>query len=213
MRNFLDRLERKCHGRCIPNLMLYIVMGMAAVYLIDLMNPALGLSGRMALNMPAVMRGEVWRLLSFVLLPPASSIIWVFISLYFYYLIGSALENHWGCFRFNVFYLTGIIGSILAAVVTGHSTNQHLNLSLFFAFALLYPEFQILLFFVLPIKIKYLAILNAALFLASFIAGPWSTRFAIIFSLLNLALFFYQDFLSMIRQWKRRQEFKRNMRR
>ncbi len=83
-------------------------------------------------------------------------------SLYFYYLIGTALEREWGSFWFDVYYFCGAIGTVIAGFITGSATNYYLNMSLFFAFAALYPNFQVLLFFFIPIKIKWLAYVDAA---------------------------------------------------
>ena len=207
---FLNKLERRLKGACIHNLMLYIVLGMLAIYLIDFLRPGLALSSHLYLDMGLVAQGQVWRLITFIFLPPATSIFWLAFSLYFYYLIGSALEGQWGSFKFNIFYLVGILGSILSALLTGYASNTYLNLSLFFAFAILYPDFQMMLFFFIPIKIKYLAILDAVLFLWQFIMGGWSVRISILFALANVALFFLGDAKRQYQQWKRRRAFQKN---
>ncbi len=207
---FLNKLERRLKGACIHNLMLYIVLGMLAIYLIDFLRPGLALSSHLYLDMGLVAQGQVWRLITFIFLPPATSIFWLAFSLYFYYLIGSALEGQWGSFKFNIFYLVGILGSILSALLTGYASNTYLNLSLFFAFAILYPDFQMMLFFFIPIKIKYLAILDAVLFLWQFIMGGWSVRISILFALANVALFFFGDAKRQYQQWKRRRAFQKN---
>lgn len=211
---WLDTVERKIRRFAIPHLMNYIVFGMALIFVADMMG--LGFSSKLSLSMPRVAQGQVWRLLTFIFLPPSSSPLWVIFSLYFYWMIGSALENQWGAARFNLFYLVGVIGNILAAVITGYAVNTYLNLSLFFAFAATWPDYQILVFFILPVKMKWLALLNAALFLWQLIVGSWSTRAAIIFSLLNVMLFLGGDLFSRIRQdshyWKTRYNFRKAMR-
>ena len=212
----LDKWNRKLGRYAISNLMLYIVAGMALVYVADLalsMTKGISLVSLLAFDKAAILRGEVWRVLTFVLLPPDSSILFILFALYFYWLIGSALENQWGSFRFNVFYFCGVLCTILSGLITGYATNQYLNLSLFFAFALLYPDFQIMLFFMLPIKIKYLAILDAVFFLVSFIFSSWPGRIALLIALANVALFFGRDFINMIRNWDRRRRFRRDTRR
>ncbi len=212
----LDKWNRKLGRYAISNLMLYIVAGMALVYVADLalsMTKGISLVSLLAFDKAAILRGEVWRVLTFVLLPPDSSILFILFALYFYWLIGSALENQWGSFRFNVFYFCGVLCTILSGLITGYATNQYLNLSLFFAFALLYPDFQIMLFFMLPIKIKYLAILDAVFFLVSFIFSSWPGRIALLIALANIALFFGRDFINMIRNWDRRRRFRRDTRR
>ena len=192
----------------------YIVFAMAGVYLLDLFFPGFNLIYRMSLITPLVLKGEIWRLITFLFIPPGGSILQSALTLYFYYFVGSALENRWGPRRFLVFYSIGGFAAIAAGLLTGFGTNQYLNLSLFFAFAVQYPEFQLMLFFILPIKVKWLALLNALYYLYGIIMGGWPIRIAILFSLLNIILFFGGDILSQARnaiaQWKRRRVFKRN---
>lgn len=187
---------------------------MAGVYLLDLFFPGFNLIYRMSLITPLVLKGEIWRLITFLFIPPGGSILQSALTLYFYYFVGSALENRWGPRRFLVFYSIGAFAAIAAGLLTGFGTNQYLNLSLFFAFAVQYPEFQLMLFFILPIKVKWLALLNALYYLYGIIMGGWPIRIAILFSLLNIILFFGGDILSQARnaiaQWKRRRVFKRN---
>lgn len=194
------RLERKFGRFYIPRLMLVIIAGQAMVYLASQLSPAIQLMNRLSLVWPAVARGEVWRLVTFVFIPQTTSPFGLILSLYFYYLIGNTLENTWGGFRFNVYYLCGMIGAILAAALTGYGTGYYINLSLFFAFAVLYPDFQVLLFFILPIKMKYLALASGALCLIDLLFGSWSARAAIVLSLVNFLLFFGGDFLKTVRQ-------------
>lgn len=213
---FLDKLEFRFRRFAVRNLMNYIVIGMAAVFALDLLLPRLNLSGWLYLNRELVLQGQVWRLISFVFLPPSSSMLWILFSLYFYWLIGSALENQWGSSRFTLFYLTGVLGNIIAAFITGGAVNTYLNLSLFLAFAITYPDYQVLVFFVLPVKMKYLAILSVLLYVWQLIVGGWAIRLCILFSLANVILFFGGDLLQTVRReshyWKTRYNFRRNTR-
>ena len=170
---WLSQMERKFGRYAIPHLM-YILSGiMLAVYLIDLFFPGTPMQSLLALDMDLVARGQIWRFLTFLFLPPSSSPLWVLLNLYFYCLLGNALEKEWGTFRLNLFYLSGILGSVLAALVTGYGVNQYLNLSLFLAFAALYPNFELLLFFAVPVKAKYLAVINLLYSAGSFFYGDW----------------------------------------
>lgn len=195
--------------------MMYIVGAMAVVFVVDLVLPDTNIYYMLSLDMSRVKVGEIWRLVTFIFLPPSSSVIWIIFSLYFYWMIGSALEAQWGAFRFNLYYLTGILGSILAALITGYSTNTYLNLSLYLAFAILYPNFQLMLFFVIPVKVKYLALLSVAFYVYMLIVGDLSVKITIILSLINVILFFGGDIVTRIRQdsryWKTRYQFRRNM--
>lgn len=212
----LNQLERKLYRLPIKPFFQYIVFAMAGIYALDLLFPAFNLVSKMSLFTAFVLRGEVWRLLTFLIVPPFGRLLETIISLYFFYFIGTALESRWGARRFLLFYGIGAVFAIIAAFLSGYSTNLYLNLSLFFAFAILNPDYQILLFFMLPVRVKWLALLNLLFYLVSLINGPWFARASIIASLLHILLFFGGDLLntlrSAIRQWKRRQQFKNNSR-
>ncbi len=215
--NWLNKLERKFGRWAVPNFMLTVVIGMAIVYVLNMFFPAYNITNFLALIPAQIARGQVWRLITFIFIPPSASPVFVVFALYFYYSIGTALENSWGSFKFNIFYLLGVIGAIVASLLTGYATNTYLNLSLFFAFAILYPDTQFLLFFVIPVKAKYLAVVDAVLYVVTFISSnSWSTRAAIIAALVNIAIFFGGD---VIRYMKRqnayratRRNFKQQMR-
>ncbi len=212
---WMDRLERKFGRHSVPHVM-YLVTGiMLAVFAADLLLEK-RVSHMFAFSRDLILQGQVWRMVTFIFLPPTSSIIWIVFSLYFYCLMGKALESAWGTFRFNLFYLCGIVGSILAGFLTGVGVNHFLNMSLFFAYAAVFPDNQVMLFFLLPIKVKWLAALDALYFLYMFIVGGWPSRIAILFSLLNIWLFFGGDFFRNLKQqagyWKTRQQFRKNNR-
>lgn len=211
-------LERKLRRYAIGNLMKYIVIGQGIVFALMYIWPTLGyqLYSLISLTRAGLMRGQIWRLVTFVFTPPSSSPIFILFALYFYYMIGLGLENQWGKVRFNLYYAVGMLGSIIAALITGYGSNMFLNLSLFFAYAALYPDEQVLLFMFLPIKMKYLALADAALYLYYFIAGGASTRVTIVLCLLNVFLFLGGDIINTIRResryWKTRYNFRKAMR-
>lgn len=213
----LDQWARKLQRYAIPHLMYGLSAIMMAVFLADIFFPAAGVSGYLALDMSLVAQGQVWRLLTFLFLPPSSSPFWILFNLYFYCLMGNSLENQWGDFRFNLFYFSGALGTIIAALLTGFGTNFYLNLSLFLAFAMIYPDFEVMVFFLLPVKVKYLALIDLAFFIFALITGTWIERAAILFSLLNVLLFFGGGFFKHIREqagyWKTRRNFRKTFRR
>ncbi len=211
--DWLNRLNRRFGRYAIRNLMTYLVAGMAVVYLMDmLVYPAtrFSLSSYLAFDRAAIMRGQVWRLITFVLLPSGSSPLFLLLTLYFYWLIGSTLERQWGAFRFNAYYLCGVVGAIAAGFITGSVSNYYLNLSLFLAFAMLYPDYEILVFFFLPVKMKYLALLDALGLLLMFVTGGAATRVALVFALLNVVLFFGGNLVDQIKAAYRRYKWKQN---
>lgn len=206
----IDKLERKFGRYAIQNLMTYIVMLNALVYVL-MMIPGSNLRSRLVLNPDLVLKGEIWRLITYVFIPPASSPIFIFFVLYFYYMIGSNLEAEWGSFRFNLYYLLGMIGTTIAIFITGgEATPVYINLSLFLAFAHLYPDFQVLLFFIIPIRMKYLALLNWIIIGISILFEPIPYKVAAIVSVLNFLLFFGPDIIDDI---KFRRQVKKNRKR
>lgn len=213
---FLNQLERRLYRFNIQPFYRYIIFLMGAVYLFALFFPMAGLIERFAFLSNRVLQGEVWRLVTFLFVPPISSPLNTLLFLYFYYFLGTTLEAKWGVRRFLLFYALGALGAIAGGFITGFSSNTYLNMSLFFAFALLFPDYEILLFFILPIKMKWLAALNGLFFLFSFISYPLSHKVAILLSLANLFLFFGGDIYNRSRQaiyqFKRRQQFRSSFR-
>ncbi len=154
--------------------MLYIVAGNILVWLFGQMDTTDTLYSLLYFDPAMFLRGQVWRLATFVLVPTSSGVLWLAIALYFYYFIGTSLEQAWGAGKFTIYYLTGMVVmalySILCYLISGVRiavTAEYLNLSLFFAFATLWPDQRVLLFFFIPVKMKWLAWLDAAMFALS----------------------------------------------
>lgn len=211
---WIDRLERRARGLAVPNLMFFLSGAMLLVYILQLFFPML--PRVLSLDRSALLHGQVWRLLTFLAVPPSSSPLWILFNLYFYCLLGRGLEQQWGVFRFNLYYLCGMVGAILTCLITGYGTNYYLNLSLFLAFAAFYPDYRLMLFFVLPVKIKYLAMLDGVLLLVSFVLAGWPDRIAILMSLVNIVIFFGGSSLKRLKTqmgyWKTRRNFRKYMR-
>lgn len=231
--NWLNKLERKFGRYAIPNLMYYIIILYGVGFVLELVNPSFYYQ-YLSLNAAAILRGEVWRIITFVIQPPSSSAIFMVFALYLYYMIGRELENAWGAFRFNVYFFAGVLFHVLAAFVayfvTGLSLpigTWYLNLSLFFAFAALYPNVQFLLFFIIPVKVKWLAWLDGLYFVYTIIqaflpaysgsiAGfvYQANAIAAAVSLLNFIIFFLSSRNMKQyspKQTKRKKEFQKKM--
>ena len=181
------------------------------------------LSALLAFSPYYILHGQIWRIITFVFVPLDSNLFFLAVSLYFYYMIGSVLEREWGTAKFNVFYGLGIllnvvVGFLLYAVTAplypSHllpllttASMTYVNLSLFFAFATLYPNMQVLLFFIIPIKIKWLAWIDAALFgwsVLSSLFGVFTSGLAALpgviiplVAILNYFIFFWDNFLQL----------------
>jgi len=205
--------------------MKYIVFIMGGVFVLDLFvgmttayTTRISLISYLTLDIPMVLRGQAWRLVTWLFIPQQSGLLWVLVSLYFYYMIGTALENRWGTRRFLIYYVIGalanIAGAFIAHAITGYGfgTNTYLYYSLFIAFAALYPDLQFMLFFFLPVKAKWLAALDLLYFLMAIIMGGTSLRLAAVASLVNVALFFGEDIYQTLRrlyfQYQRRKQWR-----
>lgn len=206
---WLNKLERKYHRFTIINLMTYIVGITSLVYVIQMFTP-LNIAGLFSFVPSLVLKGQVWRIITFVFVPPAYDMLSFVLMMYFYYMLGNTLENEWGSFKFNIYYLFGIVGALIAGMLTGFATNVYINLSLFLAFAYIFPDMEILLFFILPIKVKYLAYLDWAIFVINLVMGSLSTKAAIVASLINFFIFFGDDFITFIKNKKRYGSVQRN---
>lgn len=213
-------LDRFCYNHPrfgIPNLIRYIVIGNAAVFLLDLFSQSL-FSQIIAFYPSLILQGQVWRLITFVFVPVNNSIIWFFFSTLFYYFLGNALERQWGTTRFSVFYFLGVILNIFAGFVLyfvlgrpyGLQTAymHYVNMSMFFAFATLYPDTRFMIYFIIPVKVKWLAWLDAAFF--AYVIGyylfsglPILAVLPII-GILNYFLFFWDDLMALLHRGSRR---------
>jgi len=198
LKNLRRDFERFCYKhryKGIPNLMLWIAIGMAVMYLFMQIDPSALLYRVLRFDRSAILHGQVWRLFTYIFIPTDSRILFLAISMYFYYIIGRAIESSWGTLRFNLFYLCGVIITDIAALLFGvNATASYLNLSLLLAFATIYPENQVLLMFIIPIKMKYLAWFYFILTIIDVI----SLRFFSVFALLNYFLFFGADVLHVL---------------
>ena len=211
LQNFEKRVDRflwKHPNFGIHNLMLYVVIGNAVIYLLSLMDSSGTLSYYLVFSANRVLKGEIWRLITFVFVPRTSSIIGMLLLLYFEYFIGRLLEQAWGKGKFSVYYLLGMAFTILYGLIVRLLTGNdvmldavYLNLSMFFVFATLWPENRVLLFFIIPIKVTWLAYAEAVLFLISMIRG--GTLLPLI-GILNYFLFCGDQLISRIQPWFRR---------
>ena len=218
MRALQQWLERFCrkHSRLgIPGLMKYIVIGNILVFILDMfgVGGVYAASNLLSFSSSSILHGEVWRLITFVFVPyiagrRIADFLWLAILLYFYYWIGTALEREWGTAKFTIFYLFGVVLNILMGFVVGVATMSYVNLSMFFAFATLFPDMQVLLFFIIPVKVKWLAWVDAAFFAFTIvrllIAGHPLYALLPVIAILNYLLFFASDIGDTLGYWKRR---------
>lgn len=205
------RLERRFGAWAFPQLAGFIVFMNAAIWLLSLIKPQF--PSMLTLNPAAVMHGEIWRIFTFLFVPPGMQPLWMFFWLYLLYMYANALEQAWGDFQFNLFYGIGALAVVAASFFLGEGlSNAFLNASLFLAFATLFPDFELLIFFILPVKVKWLAILLAAGMGWSFLTGDIFERWAVAAGLVNYVVFFGPELWAQVwlkvQVWRNRRRFR-----
>ena len=227
--SWIDKLERKFGRRGIPNLTMYMVICYVLGYLLNALNPSL--LSMLSLEPAMILRGQIWRLVTWVIYPPQNGnfLFFVIAIFFFYYPIGNSLERTWGTFRYNLYIFSGlffvVVGAFLTYFLTGRVflvgsvfTTYYVSTSVFLAYAACYPDMQLLLWFVIPIKMKWMGWLYGIMILYDIVSyvrmGAWVMTVPIIASFLNFILFFFSG-INLHRynpkEVKRRREFKKAM--
>ena len=216
MQQWLDRFCRKHPRLTLPGLMRYIVIGNVLVYLLDFFgtNGYPIASSLLGFSADAIAHGQIWRIVTFIFVPLSGQNPIVFaLSLYLYYFIGNALEREWGSNKFTIFYLFGVVLNILVGFLVGGASMHYINLSMFFAFATLYPDLQFLLFFIIPVKAKWLAWFDAAWFALSVLRYLFQGHLLLalipVVAIFNYLLFFATDISDQVSYWRTRAAQKR----
>ena len=211
MKKLHDAVDRFAYSHPrfgIPGLIRYIVFGTAIVYLLLQFSSYSAISF-LTFNWAMVLRGELWRLVTFIFVPGSTSPLWLLLSLYFTYFIGTLLEREWGTAKFNLYYFSGVVLTILTGIIShyafGYSTisgTGYVSMAMFLAFAALYPDMQVLLFFFIPIKVKWIALVDVALFLLEILGSlarlDLFGALLPVVALLNFLVFFWTDLVSAL---------------
>lgn len=201
MKNLRRRFERFCfrHRKVgIPNLMLFVSIGTALVYLMSLIGNTSVLYNALAFNRDAILHGQVWRLFTYIFTYSAGSPILTAISLVCYFSLGRAMENVWGTLRFNLYYFCGIILMDIYCLIFGGAADvTHLNLSLFLGYATLYPDARFLLLFIIPVKAWIFALVDLGLMLLTLVTAPFPYNLFSVIALANYFLFFGKDVVNV----------------
>ena len=208
MKDLRKRFDRFCfvhRNKGIPNLMLYVCIGSAIAYLMTMMTQNTILYQFLIFDKSAILHGQVWRLFSYPLTYgySSSNILLTAISLLCYYSLGRVIENQWGTLRFNLFYFTGVILMDIFCLVLPYpyyirANATYLNMSLFLAYATLYPNASFLLFFIIPVKAWIFAVFDLVLTLADVFANPFPICLFPLVAIANYFLFFGKDVVNII---------------
>lgn len=226
--NFLNKLERKYGKYAIQNLPMIMIFLYVIGYVIELFQPSL--ITLFQLEPYRILHGQIWRIVTWLFIPPSSLDLFTVLVLYCYFSLGRSLEHAWGSFRFNLYIFSGIFFTVIGAFVlyaifyviyggpvTGFGflfNTYYINMSIFLAFAMTFPEEQLVLYFLIPIRCKWLGLVYGILILMDFIQGGWAVRVTIIASLFNFILFYLlSGKLTRFspQQVRRRKDFKRKV--
>jgi len=231
----MSKFERKFGKYAIQNLSLILIICYGIGYFLQRIN--IGIFDYLTLNPYLILRGQIWRLITWILIPPQmGNIFSLLIMMLFYYSVGTTLERTWGTYRYNVYIFSGLLFTIIGSFVSMgfgyllyadlisevgaafffqlgamNISTYFVNMSIFLAFASTFPEAQVLLMFIIPIKVKWLGIAYAVLLGVSFLQSGLFARIAMVASLANFIVFFITSRRRVMispKQMKRRQEFK-----
>lgn len=242
--NFLNKLERKIGKYAIPNLSLYLILGYVLGYIMEFISPSV--RDLLTLNPYLILHGQIWRLVTWLLIPPSSFDLFTIIMLMFYYSVGTNLERTWGTFYYNVYLFMGMIFTIIGSflimgisyvpgfnsfmlreaygstpyflLVARSFSTYFVNMSIFLGFAATFPEVQVLLMFIVPIKVKWMGIAYGVLLAVQFLQSGIIGKIIIGSSLLNFVVFFLMTRSGIgmrisPRQVRRRHEYNREVKR
>lgn len=247
--NWLNKLERKIGRFAVPNLILWLIGAYGIGFVLNMINPQA--VAFFSFHPYYILRGQIWRLVTWIFQPTNTGIFWLLIMMLFYYQLGTNLERVWGTFRFNVYLIGGmlftVVGGMLfygivsmifgaekamfvSSLMSGFVSTYYVNMSIYLAFSAMYPNLQVLLYFIIPVKVKWMAIFYVIMMVYNIFsvgrtygiyfgteAGIWAgvcMAVVNIMSLLNFLVFFLSS-RDMQRyspkEVHRRQEFKRQM--
>ncbi len=200
----LNALEKRIGHWAVPNVTLGLIIGQVVIYILAQDNPAILENAVLVPRL--VLEGQVWRLMTFLFVPPMMHVLFAFFFWYLFYLMGTALEQQWGSFRYNLYLLLGTLATVGVSFLVPDvaSSNGYLQGTVFLGFAYLFPTFVLHLFLIFPVQIRWLALLTWILYGYQFITGDWLTRLLVFASVSNFLLFFGSDIWQRIYHGHRR---------
>jgi membrane associated rhomboid family serine protease len=198
MDRLLARLERRFGKYAIEHLTWLLVGGAAIVLVIAYTRPAL--LEMLMLDTRLVAHGQVWRLVTYIFMPRSMQLIDALFGLYWLWLMGTNLEQEWGPFKFNAYWFIGMVATTAGAFITGAAVGGfYLTVSLTLAFATVFPDYQMLMMLIIPMKMKWMGWIAAAFLAYEAATKPWEYKVAIIAAVANYLVFFSGHLLGLAR--------------
>ena len=218
--NWMDKLERKMGRFAVRNIMLYLIIFYLFGFLMYMTNPGFYFEW-LCLDASAICRGQVWRIVTFLMFPPSTNVLWLALLTFIYYQLGQTLEQMWGTFRFNLYLIIGVLGYVLAALIIYFVWGlvyplraDNLYLTMLLAFAMTVPDMQFYLYFVIPVKAKWLGIFYGVMIVIQFVTANGPGRVMVFMSVLNFLVFFLSNRrpVQRVKQAKRQRDYTQKMR-
>ncbi len=215
----MDKFERKFGRFAIKNLMVYLIVLYIGGFVLVQLRPGF-YEMYLSLNWERILHGEIWRLVTYIMYPPSSQILWFLLECFIFYSLGTNLERMWGTFYFNLYVFIGMLANEIMALaiwLIGHRIllfgTESLYMSFLLAFAMTVPDMTFYLYMILPVKAKYLAVFYLAIMAYEMIAGDWTVRCSVLASLVNVAIFFIflRKPILRVKQFVRRSQFKQQI--
>ena len=214
--DWIDKLERRFGGLAVPGLTRYLSMAMLSVFFLQ-KTDTIGFE-RLMMSYEAVIDGQIWRLFTFLLIPMSTNPFFLLFELMILVMVGDGLERHWGSFKLTLYYLVGAVATALSAMLIGGyiADSRLIYQSMFFAFATVFPNYELLLFFILPVKVKYLALFSAFWIVWTVAVAPLEIKVAALLTVANYLLFFGRTGVDTIirnkKAYQRRKSFEESFR-
>lgn len=194
-----ERFLLRNQSKGIRNLLLYVAIIKVAVYFFITMDPSGLMLQYLSFSPALILRGQVWRLVSYIFLPSSGRLIVFVISLFFYYYMGRMLESALGTLKLNLYFFSCILISDLFVILLSLTSpvvdlyapgviTLFAELPLLLAFAAIYGDTRVLLFYIIPIRMKYLAWLELAYLIYYAICWPFPVKLLVIMPLIPFFL-------------------------
>lgn len=214
LNNLIDRFCYRHPRFGIPNLVYYLIGGSCVVYLLDLLTYSrVAVSSLLAFDRALIFQGQVWRLVTFLFTTWGQNPFFFLLAMYFLWFIGTSLEREWGTAKFTCYYGLGVLLTLVLGLLTGSASTAYIDLTLFLAYATLYPDTQFLILFIIPVKAKWLAWIDGVMLALSFLGSVATLNLGgalmVVVSIFNYLIFFWPELMYHVKRLRGQAKYSR----
>lgn len=217
MNNIMYKIKRYFRNIAVENLMTYVAASMAIIFVGDLFTQG-RLLPLLMFNRAAILEGQAWRLITFLLVPQTTEVFWIVLSVYFYWFLGRDIEDSWGSHNLTMYFLLGAAMLIGIGFLTGFASSEYLYFSMFLVYAYLHPNMEIRLFMIIPLAAKWIALIDIVFMLYGFaesfeyyfmgaVSYAAGIQLSIIASFVCFAVFFGKTYIERFKNKRRHKDF------